>query len=338
MFEDLEINNNVNLEDLFDGKTWIHGDNKENIIFTIFLITISTDQLKYSLESINNFNKKIPFIVNCIKNISPTNKAYNEMRLRCKTKYFIQNDEDMELYPNCLEIIMNTLNKINNENVFLHSFKLIDDKLGLGNPPIIDCLKVYNQDIMIKYPTYNNGIDKISSVDSMWHKSIILDGYKINSTNIIIGYHGKHRSNFDLLLRYCKIIQSLINPNIKTNTSHICKFLRPLFKENNVNELIKKIIYLFSEFKNIDYVILSKVINKINMYVPKEKLINYKINNRENINNINSTDLIICNKKSLKNIDKNCLMALIAIGCICSNSYEYSFEKYPYKIYTYFNF
>ena len=31
-FNNLEINNNVSKDELFDGKTWIHGDNKDNII------------------------------------------------------------------------------------------------------------------------------------------------------------------------------------------------------------------------------------------------------------------------------------------------------------------
>ena len=93
MCNEIEINNNVNINELYDGKTWIHGKNKENILITVFLITISTEQLKYSLDAINNFSLEIPFMVNCIKNISPTNKAYNEMRLRCKTKYFIQKQQ-----------------------------------------------------------------------------------------------------------------------------------------------------------------------------------------------------------------------------------------------------
>lgn len=336
MCDEIKINNNVNINELYDGKTWIHGKNKENILITVFLITISTEQLKYSLDAINNFSLEIPFIVNCIKNISPTNKAYNEMRLRCKTKYFIQNDEDMELYENCLDTIMKTIYDKNNEKIFLHTFKLIDDKLGIGNPPIIDCLKVYNQDIMKNYPTLNNGKDETSSVDSMWHKKVQQDGYICNGTNIIIGFHGKHRSNFDILLRYCKILKSLINPNIKTNSSHICKFLRPLFIENNINELLRSILYLISKIKTINYDILDKIVNKLNMYVKSSSLISYGITNRVEIKKIRENNLIECNNEIIKNIDENCLMTLISICCISTNSYEYSFDKYPYDIYEYF--
>lgn len=336
MFNDIEINNNININDLYDGKTWIHGETKENIDFTIFIVTISSIQLEYSLNSINNMNTNIPFFVNCIKNIAPTNKAYNEMRLRCKTPYFIQNDEDMELYPNCLEIIINTIKKANNEKIFLHTFKLIDDKLGLGNPPIIDCLKVYNQSIMKNFPTLNNGETEVASVDSSWHKPISAHGYTTNETRKIIGYHGKHRTNFDLLLRYCKIIKSLIDPNIKTNSSHICKFLRPLFKENDINQYIKQIIYLFSKIKTINYELLKNIINKLNMYVDDAKLIMYQITTRVEIKHFCKSNLIPCDKNIFLKIDSDCLMALLAIGCVATSSYEYSYDKYPYDIYKYF--
>lgn len=336
MIDNIEINNNVKVNDLYDGKTWIHGKSKENVNFTIFIVTIESSQLEYCLNSINNIDLNISFVVNCIKNIKPTNKAYNEMRLRCKTKYFIQNDEDMELYPNCLQIITDTIKKANSEKIFLHTFKLIDDKLGLGNPPIIDCLKVYNQDIMLNYPTLNNGKTEICSVDSSWHKQIILNGYTINETIKIIGYHGKHRTNFDLLLRYCKILRSLITSNVETNSTHICKFLKALFKENNVNQYIKQILYIFSKIKTINYIILKNIINKLNMYVDNEKLKMYQITNRIEINLINRKNLIPCDKDIFTKIDADCLMALVAIGCVSTDSYEYSYDKYPYDVYKYF--
>lgn len=335
MFDNYEINNNVQISELYDGKTWIHGKNKDNIYITIFLITISSNQLIYSLESINNIDIDTgSVLVNCIKDICPTFKAYNEMRLRCKTKYFIQNDEDMEMFPNCLDIINNAIKKSNDKIIF-NSFKLIDNKLGIGTPPIIDCLKVYNQNIMINYPTRSNSNLQTSSVDTMWHAPILADGYTINHTNIIIGYHGKHRSDFDILLRYCKIIKSLITPTIKTNSSHMCKILKPLFSENNPNEHIKKILYLISNIKTIDYTILDQIIGKLNSYVNNNALTSYNIINRITITNIKQDDLISCDKTILNNINNDCLMAIIAIGSVCTNSYEYSFDKYPYDIYDY---
>lgn len=39
-------------------------------------------------------------------------KPYNEMRIRCTTKYLIQNDEDMEIYNNAIDIFYDSILKI----------------------------------------------------------------------------------------------------------------------------------------------------------------------------------------------------------------------------------
>ena len=87
--DNIKNNNNVLLEDLQDNMMWNNGNSKENILINIFLITIEGEQLKYSLDAINNLELDNPILVNVIMNVCPTNKAYNEMRLRCKTKYFL---------------------------------------------------------------------------------------------------------------------------------------------------------------------------------------------------------------------------------------------------------
>ena len=220
--------------EIHDGKEWIHGNhgNPGDIQITIFLITIQSHQLEYTLESINKLNPNYPVLVNVIMNIAPTNRAYNQMRERCKTPYFIQLDEDMELQEDAIQICMNQIEKSSRAHkIFLHTFKLIDTDLGVGNPPIIDCLKLYNNEIMQNYPTYNNGETAVSSVDYFWHSPILNDGHRINPTSIIIGNHGKNRSDYDIFLRYCKIAKSLLDPNIKTNSGHICKLLAPLHSD-----------------------------------------------------------------------------------------------------------
>lgn len=87
----------MSVEDLYDGKTWVHPgitDEKQaepsNISLTLFLITIQSEQLQHSLDAINLIKSQDPIIVHVIMNVSPTNRAYNEMRIRCTTPYFIQ--------------------------------------------------------------------------------------------------------------------------------------------------------------------------------------------------------------------------------------------------------
>jgi len=117
----IEIENDVKINDLYNNKYWIHGKTKENINITIFLITICGEQLKYSLKAINNLDIEQSVLVNVIMNIKPTNKAYNTMVERCTTKYFIQLDEDMEIYPNAINMVYNHLSQYKkNTKIFFY--------------------------------------------------------------------------------------------------------------------------------------------------------------------------------------------------------------------------
>ena len=338
------IDNNVSLEQLHNDKSWIHGTDNTNIQFTIFLITINGSQLKYSLKSINDIKTSCNILVNVIMNVSPTNKAYNEMRLRCKTKYFIQLDEDMELLPNCFDIIYKNINSHshkNNKNTYIHVFKLIDDYLGISDPPVIYGVKIYNNDIMKNYPTFENGNTSTSSVDQLWHKQVNKDGYSCNMTNIILGYHGKHRTNFDLLLRYSKITKNIIDPSLKINRGHVCKLLRPINKLDNFNKLY---LSLFSHFIRLGYSIdifmknQSLVHKHVNGWINPAQLQMYDIPN-----NYVKLPVIDCNtacsSEYIYNIDKNHDHIYCIIGILNSmfGNYFYSFDKYPYDIHIYFN-
>jgi len=318
--------------EIHDGKEWIHG-NPGTIQITIFLITIQSHQLEFSLSSINKLNPNYPVLVNVIMNVAPTNRAYNQMRERCKTPYFIQLDEDMELQEDAIQICMNQIEKSSRaRKTFLHTFKLIDTDLGVGNPPIIDCLKLYNNQIMQNYPTYNNGETAVSSVDYFWHTPILNDGYLMNTNSIIIGNHGNHRSNYDLFLRYCKITKSLLDPNIKTNSGHICKLLAPLHSdEYSISELFWIILDYFQKMVPKPEK-LPQIISILNSYVKTSRLLLYNIQNRQHITVINPNNRqILWAEISIKKI-----LCIVAILCVISGNYEYSFDKYPIKIYEYF--
>ena len=333
----------LHVNDIYNGKEWIHGNpgNPGDIQITIFLITIQSHQLEYSLESINKLDPNYPVLINVIMNVSPTNRAYNQMRERCKTPYFIQLDEDMELREDTIQICMNQIenSRIPPQKTFLHTFKLIDTELGVGNPPIIDCLKIYNNTIMQKYPTYNNGESPISSVDYLWHAPILNDGYIINPTNIIIGDHGNHRTNYDLFLRYCKITKSLLDPKIKTNSGHICKLLAPLHSDDcQISELFWIILDEFHKVvpdSNSKLELegkLPEVISILNSFVKSGTLKLYNIKDRQNIQVTNPNNRqILWAQINLKKI-----LCIVAILCVISGNYEYSYNKYPIKIYEYF--
>ena len=113
------------------------------------------------------------------------------MRIRCYTDYFIQLDEDMQLYTHAIKTIYDTYNK----NKFLNIYRLNDDYLGISKNKWIYGVKLYNQTIMKLFPTFkdtdNNDV-VTSAVDRCWHINIKNAGYKsrpfILSRNIISLY------------------------------------------------------------------------------------------------------------------------------------------------------
>ena len=338
--EDIQVNNNVQLEELHDGFTWIHGKSNENIQLTIFLITICSEQLQYSLQSINELKLTHNVYVNVIMNVSPTNKAYNEMRLRCTTDYFVQNDEDMELYPDSLNVFYKYINQ-SKSNIYLHKFKLIDTCLGNGSPPIIDCLKLYNNNIMKYYSTYMNGEEAVSSVDNLWHTQLSERGYADVDTKHIIGFHGNHRTDFDLMIRHCKIISSIMDKRIKTNSGHICKLLRSLCRDKkNLKRYFRIIINHFLTFTTINEDKLNHVLQHVNGFVRPRHLRTYNIEERyiiPNVGNIVFDYEQFFSLFEMNYIDREQFFCIVGIMCIATDNYAYSKDKYPYDIYEYFN-
>ena len=335
----VEINNNVKLNELYNNKTWIHGNSCENINITVFLITIEGSQLKYALDSINNLNLSHNILVNVIMNISPTSKAYNCMIERCDTSFFIQMDEDMEFLNNSIEIINNNLRSL--KKYYVQCYHLIDDYLGINNPPVIFGMKVYNNNIMKKYPIQNNN-NSISSVDQYWQKQINKDGYSAKMLNIIIGHHAKHREPFDLLLRYCKITQSVLNPKINSHNGDKPKLLKPMNSIENFNKLYVSIIAHFLE-KKFDLNIFLKnnniLIEYLNIYSKSFKNYNIKYDyisiDKKNKyeNNLENINYLVNNKNTINKFD---LFSIIGIVNSLFENYEYDFNKYPYEIYEYF--
>jgi hypothetical protein len=344
----IEINNNVNINELFDNKTWIHGTSRDNITVTIFLITIQGYQLKYTLNAINQLPTDISFIVTVIMNISPTARAYNEMRIRCTTDYFVQLDEDMILFPNAIQMI-NMVSANKSKNIYVFSYHLIDEYLGIGPNKLLEGMKLYNFHIMKNYPTTNDFTTIVSSVDRTWHKKIESDGFLQKKIyDAPIGYHAKYRKPFDLMIRYCKSTQSLLNTSVKKNSGDICRFIKPIQTLYNLLDFYKLFDCLVHHFLKYDpkrflpetfnknYAILLPIMNK---YVPDNILRSYNLDtNRFYLSNYEVTKICLSSNTlltiGLYHIFD--IFSIIGIINVLFNNYEYSFTKYPYDIYNYF--
>lgn len=89
----------------------------------------------------------IAFKLDIIKDYAPMSKAFQEMLSRCKTKYYVEVDEDMILQPNALEIMYDII-KQTNDKTSMVCFRLHDVHFDF----FIYGVKIYKFDIFKKYP------------------------------------------------------------------------------------------------------------------------------------------------------------------------------------------
>ena len=77
---------------------------------------------------------------------------------------------------------------------------------------------------------------------------------------------------------------------------------------------------------------LSQILLILNKFIKKSTLEMYNIKNRQNIKIIDPKNTqILWSEINIKKI-----FCIVAILCVISNNYEYSYDKYPIKIYEYF--
>ena len=137
-------------------------------------------------------------------------------------------------------------------------------------------------------------------------------------------------------VRYCKITKSLLDPKIKTNSGHICKLLASLHSdEHSISELFWIILDEFRKIVPPHSLLEEKlppIISILNSYVKSGTLEMYNIQNRQHIELTNPNNRqILWEQISLKKV-----FCIVAILCVISGNYEYSYDKYPIKIYEYF--
>ena len=100
--------------------------------------------------------------------------------------------------------------------------------------------------------------------------------------------------------------------------------------------ILKKVIHL-----EIDIDKINHIIKILNSFIPNSYLKMYNIKKRFNIepieNNKFSYKYFILLFDKLLNFNYDKFFAVFSIFCIATNNYQYSFDKYPYELYNYFD-
>ena len=334
MNNSIEINNEIKLSDINDGYICIHGASTDNIKTTVFVVTIMGHQLIHTINAINSQPLDNSFYVHFIKNVCPTSKAYNEMHVRCNTKYFIQCDEDMIIFPNMIEYMTNKIeHRLKKKtHTYLLCFKLKDDLLGIGKSRWLYGIKIFNGEIMKSVSTDDNK-DGISSVDRELNLRMLNMGYVYDTIPEIVGYHAKYRDEFETYIKYCKMTNSLLLDNVEYSKIDLMRIYNVL-KYISIND-------------SLYYIKLYEVIFRKNLFGKRKNVINILSDFMERIKNIPNgaiekygyvkdiipdySNIDIKHDQVQNNYDTNLLVAFFGILNSIINGFYYNAEKYPYS-------
>lgn len=176
----------------------LFGKKKKNISdVTVFVISCGNnpnfvDCVK-ALE-----NQDVSFTVDHIRNYAPMSKAFQQMLERCTTKYFVEVDEDMILYPDAIRRLYEEI-KISKEETAMFYFYLRDVHLEYN----ICGVKIYKSNIFKKYPYDFNVIS--CEMDQL--ERMKKDGYRVEGSTDIVGMHSPKWTKNLIYERYFDLMQ-----------------------------------------------------------------------------------------------------------------------------------
>jgi hypothetical protein len=166
---------------------------------TVFLITVGSLDYPDCLRQLHEQDSL--FSINVIRNVSPMDRAFQQMAERCQTPYFVQVDEDMMLYPHAVRQLYEELS-VQPAEVAFHCLSLLDADLGV---PIDGC-KIYRHAVIQKYPWRESVSCEVDQFKRMW-----ADGYRFSRRwrpmvgDHVIGEHGRHLTPRSLFHRYRRL-------------------------------------------------------------------------------------------------------------------------------------
>jgi hypothetical protein len=321
------VNNNIIQNDICDGYECIHGNNcnTNEIEFTIFLVTVNGHQLKYALESINNLPTNVNIKIHIVYKICPTSVAYEQMQIRCNTKYYIQFDEDMIIFSEKWKEFMDECKCNLIGNIFNLSFRLIDVIDGVGKEKWLYGIKCFRTDIMkdIRYDYAT------TSVDRSFNKIALEKGLIYKLSRNIVGTHAKNRNELEIFIKSGKFISSMLNPKIKISSIDVIRVINKLY--NNGKICNKYIIYdCFKRFgsnvKNVKY-IEKKIQFICDLYNEKTTYGQIK---KYNFNVIDVSQILkFEDNTNILNIDNDAYYSIYGIIYFILKDFKYKYDEYP---------
>ena len=174
---------------------------------TVFVTTIGAVDYKHCIECLENQDCK--FNIEVIKNVSPMNAAFQKMIDNCKTKYYIQVDEDMMLYPHAVRTMHDRiLKEPDTTAILVHGLHDVFIDMNITG------VKIYKHSIIKKFPYSVNGFscetDQLKKLNnSGFGIKFYYNGLINTIDDTVMGDLNEHWDQWGVFEKYSRDMQKL---------------------------------------------------------------------------------------------------------------------------------
>ncbi len=164
---------------------------------TVFIISCGNNpNYQDTLDALRNQTVKIR--IDIIKDYYPMSVAFQEMLNRCKTKYYIECDEDMVLNKNAVKIMYEDI-KNSEKNISMIAYRLLDVHLNFN----LYGVKIYKNEILQKYPYNLECLScEVEQMDRMKK-----DRFYCFTDERVVGKHSPKWNDSDIFERYYNLME-----------------------------------------------------------------------------------------------------------------------------------
>lgn len=201
----------------------------DNIIICIGTVNKPTFKKCYDLINKNYSNHKNVKKIEIIKNKKPRSEWLNEMaKISLEYNWCLQVDEDMYLYPNALDELLNFAKLEKNKGVKIANASCMLNDLFLNSK--IGSLKIWNTEVF-KYVTFKD----VLGSDRQFAKEALEFGFKNIAINKILADHDSAPTPEIAYAKYYEYTEKIYKFNGKKEAISFNLFLKNKYnKEKNI--------------------------------------------------------------------------------------------------------
>ena len=164
---------------------------------TVFVVSCGNNpNFNDCVDALENQTAKIK--IDIIKDYYPMSVAFQEMLNRCKTKYYIECDEDMILDNDAVEIMYEDIKK-SEAHISMIAYRLLDVHLDFN----LYGVKIYKNEILQRYPYNLECLScEVEQMDRMKK-----DRFHCFTDERIVGKHSPKWNSADIFERYYNLME-----------------------------------------------------------------------------------------------------------------------------------